>query len=138
LDDANVILPRNARLEISHHYGLENFYKFGITMINIINNAYCKKMIIMLPGQKHPAQFHKIKEESFFILHGSIELILDRKKFKMKPGDIKTIKKKQVHEFYSKNGAILEELSTEHVKSDSYYLDSTIEKNKKRKSFIYL
>ena len=138
LDDTNIILPRGARLEISHHYGLENFHKYGITMINIINHSYCKKLIIMLPGQKHPAQFHKVKEESFFVLHGTINLSLDNKKYIMKPGDLKTIKRKMVHEFYSKNGAIIEELSTEHVKSDSFYLDKKIEDNKNRKSFIYL
>jgi len=138
LESTNIILPRDARLEISHHYGLEKFYKYGITMINIINHSYCKKLIIVLPGQKHPAQFHKVKEESFFILHGSIILNLDKKKYIMKAGDLKTIKKKMVHEFYSKNGAIIEELSTEHVKSDSFYLDKKIENNKNRKSFIYL
>ena len=138
LEMTNVILPRNVRLEVSHHYGIEKFYHYGITMINIINHSYCKKLIIVLPGQKHPAQFHKVKEESFFILHGSINLTLDKKKYIMKPGDLKTIKKKMVHEFYSKNGAVIEELSTEHVKSDSFYLDKKIDNNKYRKSFIYL
>ena len=138
LDMTNVIIPRDVRLEVSHHYGIEKFYKYGITMINIINHSYCKKLIIVLPGQKHPAQFHKVKEESFFILHGTVNLILDKKKYIMKPGDLKTIKKKMVHEFYSKNGAVIEELSTEHVKSDSFYLDKKIDNNKNRKSFIYL
>ena len=107
-------------------------------MINIINQSYCKKLIIVLPGQKHPAQFHKVKEESFFILHGTINLTLDKKTFILKPGDLKTIKKKEVHEFSSKYGAVIEELSTKHVKSDSYYLDKKIDNNKNRKSFIYL
>ncbi len=138
LDKANVTLPRGARLEISHHYGLKNFYKYGITMINIINHSYCKKLIIMLPGQKHPAQFHQIKEESFFILYGTVNLILNKKLHILKPGDLKTIRKKEVHEFFSKKGAIIEELSTEHVKSDSFYLDKKIGNNKNRKSFIYL
>ena len=138
LESTNITLPRGARLEISHHYGLENFYKYGITMINIINHSYCKKLIIVLPGQKHPAQFHKVKEESFFILHGIINLTLDKKKYILKSGDLKTIKKKVVHEFHSKKGAIIEELSTEHVKSDSFYLDKKIDNNKYRKSFIYL
>ena len=138
LDMTNVILPRNVRLEVSHHYGIEKFYKYGITMINIINHSYCKKIIIVLPGQKHPAQFHKVKEESFFILYGKINLTLDKKKFILKSGDLKTIKKKEVHEFSSKYGAVIEELSTEHVKSDSYYLDKKIDNNKNRKSFIYL
>ena len=29
--------------EISHHYGLDKFKKFGIVILNIINEEYCKK-----------------------------------------------------------------------------------------------
>ena len=133
-----IILPKNPRLEISHHYGLENFYKYGIVLINVINHSYCKKLIIMLPGQKHPAQFHKKKQESFFILYGSVNLILDKRKFYLKTGDLKTIKKGQIHFFSTKTGAVIEELSTTSVKSDSYYLDNKIVNKKNRKSFIYL
>ena len=92
----------------------------------------------MLPGQKHPPQFHKIKIESFFILYGSIDFVLDKKKYHLKTGDLKTINRKQVHEFSSKKGAVIEELSTEHNKVDSYYLDKRIDKNNNRKSWIYL
>ena len=64
--------------------------------------------------------------------------MLDKKKYYLKAGDLKTIKKKQVHIFSTKKGAIIEELSTTSIKSDSYYLDRKIIENKKRKSFIYL
>ena len=138
LNVAKIILPKNPRLIVSHHYGIENFYKYGITMIDVINHSYCKKLIIMLPGQKHPAQFHKKKEESFFILYGTIKLILGKNKHYLKAGDLKTIKKGQVHFFSTKRGAIIEELSTTSITSDSYYLDKKIIENKKRKSFIYL
>ena len=92
----------------------------------------------MLPGQKHPAQFHKTKEESFFILFGTVKLLLNKKKHYLKTGDLKTIKKGQVHFFSTTKGAIIEELSTTSIKSDSYYLDKKIIENEKRKSFIYL
>ena len=45
---------------------------------------------------------------------------------------------KQIHKFSSKKGAIIEELSTTSIKSDSYYLDEKINNNKDRKTFIYL
>jgi len=138
LNITKVTLPKNPRLIISHHYGLKNFYKYGITMIDVINHSYCKKLIIMLPGQKHPAQFHKTKEESFFILYGKVKLVLDKKIHYLKTGDLMTIKKGQVHFFSTSKGAIIEELSTTSVKSDSYYLDKKITENKERKSFIYL
>lgn len=133
-----VILPPDARLEISHHYGLEKFSKFGLTMINIINNKYCKKILILLPGQTHPEQFHKKKEESFFILNGDVRLRLDKKNYNLSQGMLKTIKPNTRHKFYSKKGCIIEELSTKSLVNDSFYTDKTISENKNRKSFISL
>jgi len=51
---SGVTIPNGSDLEISHHYGIEKFNKFGISMITVINREYCKKLIIVLPGQKHP------------------------------------------------------------------------------------
>ena len=138
LRNSGVILPKNPRLEISFHYGIDKFSKFGLTMINVINDKYCKKLLILLPGQKHPAQYHRIKKESFFILHGTVNVKINKKKILLKSGTLLTINPKEVHEFYSSKGAIIEELSTTSIKSDSYYIDDKINKNKSRKTFIYL
>ena len=64
--------------------------------------------------------------------------VIFKKKFTLKAGDLKTIKRNQVHFFSTKKGAIIEELSTTSIQSNSYYLDNKITQNKKRKSFIYL
>ena len=138
INKTNVVLPVNPRLEISHHYGLDEFYKYGLSMINIVNDKYCKKLLILLPGQTHPAQFHKLKTESFFILYGNLNLKLNKKIIKMKVGDFITIKAYETHEFQSKNGVIIEELSTSSIKSDSFYIDKKIMNNKNRKSVISL
>lgn len=55
-------------------------------------------------------------------------------------GDIVTIKPRVVHKFVaiSQNGAIIEELSTTSSKTDSYYMDKRIHKNKNRKTLISL
>ena len=139
---ANVIIPKYSRIEISHHYGFENYYKFGLSMIVIINKTYCKKYLFLLQNQKHPAHCHKKKKETFLILFGEIELniILNKKKKKkiMKPGEIFTIEPGTSHEFkaLSLAGTVIEEISTESIRSDSYYLDDRISKNRNRKSFI--
>ena len=67
LRNSGVILPKNPRLEISFHYGIDKFSKFGLTMINVINDKYCKKLLILLPGQKHPAQYHRIKKVLYYM-----------------------------------------------------------------------
>ena len=54
-------LGKSFDLEISHHYGLEKFEKFGCFLFNCINREYAKKIIVMLSNQKHPLHRHKRK-----------------------------------------------------------------------------
>ena len=61
-----MILRTSSKLEISHHYGIKYFYKIGMCMITIYNDLYCKKLLFLLHKQKHPEQYHKLKQETFF------------------------------------------------------------------------
>ena len=133
---SNIIYPKNSKLEISHHYGIENFLRYGLSMITIVNRKYCKKILILLPGQTHPTQYHKIKEETFNIVYGKMILYLDNKKQICKPGDIVTIKNNVKHKFSTENGCIIEEISTTHNISDSFYEDNIINNNKNRKTVL--
>jgi quercetin dioxygenase-like cupin family protein len=113
-------------------------------MITILNSKYCKKLIFIFHKQKHPAQYHKIKQETFFILYGKVKLEIIRNKKKtvknLKEGDLITLYPGDIHSFsgLSKDGAVIEELSTKSSSADSFYLDTSINKNKNRKSFISL
>lgn len=134
---SNLMIPTHADLEISHHYGLKNFEKFGLTMITVVNREYCKKILILLPGQAHPEQFHKQKEETFHVLWGGGSLKVDDKSFKIKAGDLHTILPKQIHYFESsERGLIIEEISSTHIKNDSFYLDQKIMENDDRKTLL--
>jgi len=53
-------------------------------------------------------------------------------------GDMLTVERDLKHSFYSKSGAIFEEISTEHHTDDSFYTDEKIMSNKERKSKILL
>ena len=136
LKKGKVVVPGQASLEISHHYGVDRFDEYGITMITVVNREYCKKLIIVLPDQKHPEQYHKVKEETFVILYGDILLSLDGKEQKYSSGDVVTIKCGVRHSFATKTGAIIEEISSTHYKEDSYYTDKAILKNKNRKTYL--
>jgi sialic acid synthase SpsE/mannose-6-phosphate isomerase-like protein (cupin superfamily) len=133
---AGVVYPGGAELEISHHYGLKNFYETGATMITVVNRKYCKKLIGLLAGQRHPEQFHKQKEETFHMLYGDIQLTLDGEIKKVEPGEVITIKPEVRHSFTSVRGAVIEEISTTHILADSYYTDDTITRNKDRKTTL--
>jgi D-lyxose ketol-isomerase len=133
---AEIKLPSSIQMEISHHYGLEKFNEYGMVIFTLINRAYCKKLLISLPGQVHPAQYHKKKEESFLLMYGDLTLTLDNKNIKMKLGEVVTIEKGMVHQFSSKKGAIVEEISDTHNTDDSFYIDDKINLNDNRKTFI--
>jgi len=141
---SKVVIKKQSRIEISHHYGLQLFYKFGMCMITILNSKYCKKLIFIFYKQKHPAQYHKVKQETFFVLYGKVKLEITKNKKKsikiLKEGDLVTLYPRDIHSFsgLSKDGAVIEELSTKSNRADSFYLDTSINKNKDRKSFISL
>lgn len=136
LNDSKVIYPPSADLEISHHYGIDKFYKTGIAMITVVNRDYCKKLIIMLPGQEHPEQYHKKKEETFMVLHGLLDLKVDDSEEILKTGETYTVVPLVKHSFSSKDGCVLEEVSSTHYPNDSFYTDSKIEENSNRKTII--
>ena len=133
---SGVVIPDNSSLEISHHYGLSEFPRTGIAMFTLVNREYCKKMLLMLPGQTHPEQYHEKKEETFVVLHGEMSLFLDGDMRRVGRGDVVTIKPGVRHAFSTKSGAVFEEISTTHDASDSFYTDSKINGNSNRKTFI--
>ena len=136
ITEARVVVPKKFDLEISHHYGIDRFEEVGLSMITLVNREYCKKILVCLPNQLHPEQYHLEKEETFNILYGSLELKIDGETKILNVGDLVTITPNQRHEFVSSTGAVIEEISSTHFKSDSYYTDKTIELNPSRKSFV--
>ncbi len=127
LYEAGIALGNDFEVELSHHYGIPHFRQYGAIIVNIINREYCKKYIIVLPGQQHPFHAHKIKEETFQVLYGDLDVQLEGGVEKhLHPGDMQTVLRGEMHAFSSKTGAIFEEVSTQHMKSDSYYKDPEI------------
>ena len=51
-------------------------------------------------------------------------------------GEVITIEPFERHSFNSKNGAIIEEISSTHYVEDSFYSDESINANKNRKTIL--
>ena len=139
LYEAGIALGSDFEVEISHHYGMKHFRQYGAIIINIINREYCKKYIIVLPGQFHPSHAHRVKEETFQVLYGDLKVQTDGQEEKtLHPGDMQTVLRGEFHSFSSDTGAIFEEVSTQHMKSDSYYKDPEIAQKDpiERKTFL--
>lgn len=134
ISDSKIALPPKVDFELSHQYGLENIEKYGAVIINCINREYCKKIIVMLPGQENPTHYHQKKEETFQILYGTLSLTVNGVTKSFNAGEMTVVERGQKHSFKSENGAIFEEVSTTHYKNDSFYDDESIMKNTHRKT----
>jgi N-acetylneuraminate synthase len=135
-EKSSVILPPDLTLELSHHHGIENFHRFGCAMVTVIDRAYRKKLIGLLPGQFHPEHFHKIKEETYQVLYGDLLLSLGKNSRCLVTGEILTVKRRVKHKFTTAYGCVFEEISLGWVTNDSFYTDPTITANKDRKTFV--
>ena len=133
LNEARIALNADFKAEFSHHYGITKFPYTGATIIECINRDYCKKLIIQMPGQRHPSHFHKKKEETFQVLYGIQEVEVDGRRRTLYPGDIQLVQQGVWHEFWTETGAIIEEISTTHFNNDSFYADKVINKTDRAK-----
>lgn len=121
LKEGKVVVPMGSSCEISHHYGIERFRETGVAMIDCVNREYCKKILVLLPGQVHPSHYHVKKEETFVILHGSLSITINSITKVLHKGDVVTIEREAAHSFLTEEGCIFEEISSTHYIDDSYY-----------------
>ena len=100
--------------------------KYGAFIIDKVNREYCKKLIVMFPGQKHPEHYHLRKEETFELIDGNCVLFIKGKEVNLELGVPFLIPRGVHHSFQSENGCIVEEISTTHHPGDSVYSDPVI------------
>ena len=136
LEKSRITVPGGADLELSHHYGMERFQEVGLTMITVVNRGYCKKLLVSLPGQQHPEQYHNQKEETFHILYGEVDITLDGLSNTYHQGDVLNVEPGVRHAFVSQTGCVIEEISSTHFKHDSFYTDDAINRNTNRKTVL--
>jgi sialic acid synthase SpsE/quercetin dioxygenase-like cupin family protein len=128
LNEACIALNTEFEVEYSHHHGISRFREYGAVIINCINREYCKKIIVQLPGQKHPQHFHKLKEETFQVLHGDLTVSVDGRIRSLVAGEILLVMPGVWHSFQTVGGCVFEEVSTTHFNNDSVYKDAKINK----------
>ncbi len=136
LEQSCVAVPGGVDLEISHHYGIDRFNEVGLTMMTVVNRCYCKKLLISLPNQAHPEQYHHQKEETFHILYGTVDITLDGVTRSYAQGDVVHVMPGVRHAFVSPTGCVIEEISSTHFVNDSFYTDEAITNNGARKTLL--
>lgn len=138
LNTARIRLPDDFRVEYSHHLGWARFDEVGAFLIDVVNREYCKKYIIQIPGQRHPAHYHKRKEETFVVLFGELRATIDGRERVLRPGDQALVLPGVWHDFRTATGVVFEEISTTHHNDDSVYQDPAIQalKREERKTVV--
>jgi len=127
LNEAKIHLGSDFAIEYSHHFGMANFRETGAVLIECVNRDYCKKLIVQLPGQRHPSHYHATKEETFQVLHGELHCEIDGHQKTLYPGEAALVMPGVFHSFWTETGVIFEEISTRD-EGDSFYEDKRINK----------
>ena len=89
----------------------------------IVNNEkYCGKKMLIKEGYYCSYHMHKIKDETFYILDGELELIHEGKYLKVGKGETIHLKPGEYHSFRALKDTIFFEFSTQHLDEDNYRL----------------
>ena len=108
------------------HFGLHDFYQTGETEYWIANEkdaGYCGKFLFVFDGQTCPYHFHKIKHETFFIVKGSVRMLIDGVGRIMCAGDTLAMLPGTRHSFTGSGPALLLEASMPSILNDNFFSD---------------
>jgi D-lyxose ketol-isomerase len=108
-------------------FGLDDWDNVGLIELWICNEAaagYCGKYMFVQDGQQCPLHSHRVKHETFFVVHGQMKVMLDGEETVLSPSDTQAIEPGRVHSFEGCGGpALLLELSMPCEVSDNYFVD---------------
>ncbi|MCH5261299.1 MAG: cupin domain-containing protein [Lachnospiraceae bacterium] len=128
IKESHVVLPKKGEIKLYHHKGIDNFASVGAMFISVIQHDYCKFIVVMLKGQTYPLHYHRIKEESYFILYGDLKVQIEDETVELSKGDLVNVPRRYAHSFSTANGCVFEEVSTAYLNNDSVYDDPSIKR----------
>jgi mannose-6-phosphate isomerase-like protein (cupin superfamily) len=89
---------------------------WGHELIFAENDRYAGKILHLEPGHCLSLQYHERKDETLFVLHGEVTLLLDvdgaLKEIRMAPGDVQRIRPGVRHRLSAEQPADLIEVSS--------------------------
>ena len=123
----DVALPEVPPLVLD--FGLSEFYETGLIEFWIANEmeaGYCAKYLFVFDGQTCPMHRHKTKHETFFLVKGKLDVVIDGRRLRMNPGDVLPIDPWTWHRFTGVGPALLLEVSKPCIIDDNYFEDTRI------------
>lgn len=86
----------------------------------IVNRDYCGKVLMLNKGYRCSIHYHKIKDETFYIISGRVLMEINNQKRILLPGDKQHIAPGDRHRFTGLENSEMIEFSTHHNEDDSY------------------
>jgi mannose-6-phosphate isomerase-like protein (cupin superfamily) len=127
LDDWGLKLPGDP---MPMHFGIHDFDNIGETEFWIVNdtqNNYCGKFLFMFDGQRCPLHYHNIKDETFFIVRGDVEMEVDGQTSMLHQGEVFKMAPGMNHTFRAVGGpALVLEVSLPSLQGDNIFADRRI------------
>ena len=121
-------MPQGEPLVI--HFGLNDFAHVGEVEYWIVNdrtNNYCGKFLFLFAGQRCPLHYHKIKDETFFVVKGRVALEVNGEHVLLNEGDIYKMAPGWNHTFAAEGGpALVLEVSLPSLPDDNFFADARI------------
>lgn len=112
------------------HFGLHDFERIGeieYWIVNDTENRYCGKFLFLFEDQRCPLHRHQMKDETFYIVRGTVEMEVDGEILLLKPGDVFKMAPGMNHTFAAKGGpALVLEVSLPSVPGDNFFADTRI------------
>lgn len=108
----------------------EKVWGYEILLVN--NDHYCSKLLVIYPHYRCSLHYHKLKTETFFVMEGIVNLELNHiggssETITLYSGDNYHLEPGVAHRFWTLSAAraVILEVSTPHVDSDSYRKESS-------------
>ncbi|NQT19917.1 MAG: D-lyxose/D-mannose family sugar isomerase [Planctomycetes bacterium] len=112
-------------------FGLGRFHEIGLIeywIANEIEAGYCGKYLFVFDGQTCPMHHHREKMETFFIVRGTVRMIMDATERRMAAGDVLPVRPGHKHSFSGIGPALLLELSKPCIIADNVFEDQRIDR----------
>jgi len=110
-------------------FGLGRFREVGETEFWIANETelgYCGKFLFLFNGQTCPHHRHRMKHETFFIVKGTVRMVVGDQERLMQPGDVLAMPPGMAHSFTGVGPALVLEVSLPSVRGDNFFDDPQI------------
>jgi quercetin dioxygenase-like cupin family protein len=110
-------------------FGLGRFDEIGEIEFWVANEeeaGYCGKFLFVNEGQTCPYHIHSLKHETFFVLKGTVRMVVDGAERTLQEGDLLVMPPGLRHSFTGVGPALLLEVSMPSRRNDNFFEDRDI------------